>query len=365
MEFRREDWLSSPSTAIALDRAYTLFRIPDRGRGLRSVPAAHTMQARCRAAFHEPVLLDEIAARFSLPDHSRLLDCTVGDGGHTIRFLQATGARGRVLALDRDRNALRRTRQRLQALQLAAQVTLVHAAFGQVQQIAHAHSFAPVDNILLDLGYSSCQIDTADRGFSLQRDGPLDMRMDQSQPFTAGDIVNTWPEADLSSLLATLGEERHARRVAQAIAQSRPLATTTQLAAVVQRAIPRHGHARIHPATRTFQALRLAVNDELAQLRQVLPQTLDLLAPGGRLFVISFQSLEDRLVKHFLRDHSQRTAVNKYGTASRQTMPRPPLDLLSRRVIKPTVTEIAANPRSRSARLRVAAKAGGQPRSPA
>ncbi len=349
----------SPSTVVPLSKAHRLLPIYNQGRELQSAPEAHPTPVRCSSAFHEPVLLDEIADRFNLQDNPRLLDCTVGDGGHTIRFLQAAGARGRVLALDRDRQALRRTRQRLQALHLETQVTLVHADFGQVQKIAWAHGFAPVANILLDLGYSSHQIDTADRGFSLKRDGPLDMRMDQSQSFTAGDIVNTWAEADLSFLLSTLGEERHARRVAQAILQSRPIATTAQLADVVQRAIPRHGHARIHPATRTFQALRLAVNDELAQLRQVLPQTLDLLAPGGRLFVISFQSLEDRVVKHFLRSHSQRTAANKYGPSSRRTTPRPPLDLLSRRVIKPATTEIAANPRSRSSRLRVAEKVRG------
>ncbi len=304
--------------------------------------------------FHRSVFLDTIGSYFNLREHPRLLDCTVGDGGHTIRFLQAAGSQGRVLALDRDRDALRRTRQRLQALQLQTQVTLVHAAFGQVQTIARAHGFTPVDNILLDLGYSSHQIDTATRGFSLQRNGPLDMRMDQTQPFTASAIVNTWEVAELSALLTDLGEERYAQRVARAIVQARPIATTADLATVVSTAIPQRGFARIHPATRTFQALRIKVNDELEQLRQVLPQTLDLLAPGGRLFVISFQSLEDRLAKHFLQEHSQRAAVNKYGKA----VPASPLRLLSRRVFKPDKDEIATNPRSRSARLRIAQKTG-------
>ncbi len=358
METWREGLLFSPNTVVPLDKAHTFWFSPNRFQSRLAGTAASgdTKPIPPVAEFHQPVFVEEIRSRFNLQNSPRLLDCTVGDGGHTIQFLQVADAAGQVLALDRDKEALQRTRHRLQALQLQEQVKLVHADFGQLQDIACAYDFAPVDNILLDLGYSSHQIDTADRGFSLRRDGPLDMRMDQTQFRTAGDIVNTWPEAELSDLLFSVGEERHARRVAQAIVASRPIGSTARLAEVVRNVIPQRGYARIHPATKTFQALRIEVNDELEQLQKVLPQALNLLTPGGRLFIVAFHSLEDRLVKRFFQSNSRRIAVNKYAKTDQQALPVPQIALLTRGALRPNPREKAANPRSRSARLRVAEK---------
>lgn len=314
------------------------------------------------SGYHIPVLLPALLDLMQLSPPCTLIDGTLGDGGHTIGFLQAAGRQGHVLALDRDDSALRRTRSRLQALGLLDQVTLVHAEFASLQAVAVAHGFAAADNILLDLGFSSHQVDSAGRGFSFRLPGPLDMRMDRNAPLTAADIVNHSTEGELAALLQTLGEERHAGPIARAIVQARPLATTAELAAAITRTRPGTGFPRRHPATRTFQALRMAVNDELAQLQQVLPQAIDLLATGGRLFVISFHSLEDRIVKQFLHTRSRRPARNKYAAASATpSPPTPVLTLLGKGPIRPDAAETAANPRSRSARLRAACKLGPPP----
>ena len=313
-------------------------------------------------AHHTSVMAREILDLMNVQPRARLIDCTVGDGGHTIGFLRAAGTRSQVLALDRDRAAIDRTRTRLEGLGLISQVTLVRSPFDRLAEVARRHGFAEVDNILLDLGVSALQLDAGGRGFSFMRSGPLDMRMDQSQALTAQDIVSAWSEEELSDLLRTLGEERHARRVARSIVARRPITSTAELCAAVTAAVPSGRPPRIHPATRTFQALRLAVNDELGQLERVLPQTLELLADGGRLLVIAFHSLEDRIAKRFLHRHGRRKSHNKYA---RQPQTAPPALTLPRRgAFRPSPLEIRGNPRSRSVRLRVGirnrSRAGGR-----
>jgi 16S rRNA (cytosine1402-N4)-methyltransferase len=234
----------------------------------------------------------------------------------------------------------------------------VHSSFSRLAEIARAHRFVPVDGVVFDLGLSSLQLADPARGFAFMVDGPLDMRFDlaESGP-TATELVNRLPGAELADLLFRYGEERQARRIAEAIVAARPIRTTRALAAVIERAVGRRG--RIHPATRTFQALRIAVNDELAALEAALPQAVEILAPGGRLAVISFHSLEDRLVKRFLRRESRDCicppempvcACDHRAMLRLVAQPRPG----RHKPIRPTADEIASNPRARSARLRVA-----------
>lgn len=282
----------------------------------------------------------------------RFIDATVGAGGHAAGLLAATAPDGRLLGLDRDPAALVVARERLNAY--GERVRLVQAGFADLAAIARTHQFVPVDGILFDLGLSSLQLADPNRGFSFQAEGPLDMRFDPTQDLTAADLVNELPMDDLAELLYQYGEERESRRIAHAIVQARPIRTTRQLAEVVARAVGgRRGH--IHPATRTFQALRIAVNDELAQLQAALPQAVALLRPGGRLAVITFHSLEDRIVKEFMRRES-RDCICEPGLPVCVCGHTASLRLIMRKPITPSVEEVQANPRSRSAKLRVAEK---------
>ncbi len=257
------------------------------------------------------------------------MDATAGAGGHTSVLLRA-GA-DRVLALDADPAAVR-------ALQTAFagddRVTTAHGNFRALASLARAHEFPRADGVLMDLGVSWSQLDTADRGFSFRHDGPIDMRLDPTSGRPAGALVNELPERELAALIWRYGEERRSRRIARRIADRRPLTTTAELARVVAGALP--GRHRIHPATRTFQALRIATNDELGALDQGLDSALDLAAPDGRIVTIAFHSLEDRIVKERFR------AWARTGTA----------ELLTRKIVRPARDEVVANPRSRSARLR-------------
>ncbi|NDJ33596.1 MAG: 16S rRNA (cytosine(1402)-N(4))-methyltransferase RsmH [Chloroflexi bacterium] len=296
---------------------------------------------------HIPVLPQAVLQALT-PGHL-FIDGTLGAGGHAALLLEATDAR--LLGIDRDESALALARQNLS--RCGSRVITVHAPFDQMAAAAAEHGFTHVDGILLDLGFSSMQIDAAERGFSFQQEGPLDMRMDRSRGVTAADLVNTLPERELADLIYQYGEERHSRRIARAIVAARPLETTTALAEVVRSAMPPRRGPGIDPATRTFQALRIAVNEELDRLETVLPQTVDLLRPGGRLAVISFHSLEDRIVKRFIRDEAR-----DYENVPGQpyiTLPRTPtLTPITRKPLTADEAEIAANPRARSARLRVA-----------
>lgn len=299
---------------------------------------------------HISVLPDEVQQALQPRPGGVYLDGTLGGGGHALALLRAAQPGGRLLGIDADAAAITAAGARLQQAGLPpSSYTLHHGRFGDLAAVARAHSFSAVDGILLDLGVSSHQLDTAERGFSFSADGPLDMRLDPSRGATAADLVNTLHETDLADLIFRYGEERHSRRIARAIAERRrsaPFTRTAELAALVARAAGRGGHDRIHPATRTFQALRIAVNAELDQLESALPQAIDLLRPGGRLAVISFHSLEDRIVKLFFR------AESGYGGSANERPVR--LRIITRKPVEAGEAEVAANPRSRSAKLRVA-----------
>lgn len=298
---------------------------------------------------HRPVLLGEAIAALAPRDGQLYVDGTFGAGGYTRALLGA--AHCRVVAIDRDRDAVRRG----EALRRGHpdRLTIIEGRFGDMERLLSPLGITIVAGIVLDLGVSSAQLDAAERGFSFRADGPLDMRMGRAG-VTAADLVNTLPETALADLIYVYGEERFARRVARAIVAARrnaPITRTGELAALVRGAVPKSGD--IDPATRTFQALRIEVNDELGELERGLAAAERLLAPGGRLAVVSFHSLEDRRVKEFLRARS--TAAPR-GSRHRPAVqgPAPTFRLLTRKGVAPSAAEIARNPRARSARLRAA-----------
>ena len=309
---------------------------------------------------HRPVLYHEIIHALQLRNGGLYVDGTLGAGGHSAGILEASAPDGRLLGLDVDPQALELARKRLAPF--GSRALLVQASYTTLGEQLKALGWQAVDGILLDLGVSSMQVDTPQRGFSFQVEAPLDMRFDPTNPLRAADLVNHLSEAELADLVFRYGEERHSRRVARAIIKARPLETTRQLAEVVARAAgpSRKGgrsgsESRIHPATRTFQALRIAVNRELEALETVLPQAVAALAPGGRLAVISFHSLEDRIVKQFFRRESQDCLCpprQPVCTCGHQAT----LIEITRHPIRPQDEEVEQNPRSRSARLRVAEK---------
>ena len=306
---------------------------------------------------HKPVLVDAVLEVLAVRPAGRYLDATFGRGGHSERILQALGAHGQLVAIDRDPDAIAAGRARFAS---EPRLTLVHGAFADMAQLVRAarQEIAQFDGILIDCGVSSPQLDQAARGFSFRLDGPLDMRMDPG----AGEPVSAWLARvsfeELRNVIASLGEERHARRIAAAIVRERtsaPLLRTTQLAALIERAVPVREPGK-HPATRSFQALRMWVNDELGQLRQALSQAAALLAPGGRLAVISFHSLEDAVVRDFFRD---RSSIDP-ALARLPVVPpaaQPALRLVGRKQ-RASAAEVVANPRARSALLRVIERRG-------
>ncbi len=302
---------------------------------------------------HIPVLLQEVLDVLAPHPGGAYIDATLGGGGHAEAILQASSPDGRLLGLDADPRAIQRVRARLAPF--GHRAVLVQANFRHLATVARAQGFSQVDGILFDLGVSSYHFDEADQGFSFRKEGPLDMRLDPTQGPSAADIVNTLDADDLADILYRYGEERRSRRIARAIVAHRPITTTTQLAEIVVRAIGRRPGARLHPATRTFQALRIYVNDELGALEAALPQALDLLKPGGVLAVITFHSLEDRIVKHFLRQES-RDCICPPHTPICTCGHRAQIQLIHRKGLVPSPDEIARNPRSRSARLRAARK---------
>jgi 16S rRNA (cytosine1402-N4)-methyltransferase len=307
------------------------------------------------STWHHPVLYKEIIHILQPQSRGHYVDCTVGAGGHAAGILQACTPEGELLGLDVDPQALELARGRLAIY--GARVTLVQASYLTLAEQLRKLGWPPVDGIVLDLGVSSMQLDTPQRGFSFLTDAPLDMRFDPTNPQTAGYLVNTLDERELANIIYQFGEERRSRQVASAIVRARPISTTRQLAEVVAHAT-RSGRPGMHPATRTFQALRIAVNRELEAVEEVLPLALAALAPGGRLAVIAFHSLEDRLVKQFMRRESQdclcppRQMVCTCGhkAALRELMRKP---------IQAQAEEIQQNPRARSARLRAAQKLSG------
>jgi len=284
---------------------------------------------------HLPVMVSEAMGGLQPQPGGHFVDCTVGLGGHAQAILERILPSGRLLGIDADPEAIRLAQVELSDYSEAA--ILINDNFVNLEAICRKYDFYPVDGILLDLGISSLQLDTAQRGFSFQREALLDMRFDPRQELTASDIVNDLPEQELARIIEEYGEERHPRRIAKHIVRSRPITSTLRLAQVVEQVLGSK-RGRIHPATRTFMALRIAVNRELENLKLALEQTINLLRFHGRLVVISYHSLEDRIVKEFMR--------NEAGNCT--------LELISRKVIKPASLEIESNPRSRSAKMRIA-----------
>lgn len=286
---------------------------------------------------HVPVLLEEVLEALKVKAGGRYLDGTVGQGGHAQVILERTSPDGRLLAIDRDVRNLSVAKERL--AHFGQRAVFAHDSYAQAKEIAQREGFRPLDGILLDLGFSSAHIEEAQRGFSFQEEGPLDMRYDTSQPLTAEAIVNGASEEELVRVLRVLGEDPHARRIAKEIVAQRRkqrIVTTSQLADLIL-GLAGGRRGKIHPATRTFQALRIAVNDELGELERALPDMVELLKPGGRLAIISFHSLEDRVVKAFLNAQKGKT-----------------LTILTKHVITSSEEELKRNPRARSAKLRVA-----------
>lgn len=305
---------------------------------------------------HVPVLLGEVLDGLQVRPGGRYIDVTVGGGGHAAGVLAASSPGGCLLGLDRDPEALGAARARL-ASDYAERLVLVHSSFTHLEEIARARGFVPAGGVLFDLGLSSLQLADPGRGFAFMTDGPLDMRFDPAAGGpTAADLVNQLAPEELTDILYRYGDvsRRRARRIAAAIVAARPFRTTRELVSVVEQVVERR-RRRIHPATLTFQALRIAVNDELAALETALPQAVEILAPGGRLAVISFHSLEDRIVKHFVRRES-RDCICPPGLPVCVCDHRATLRVITRKPVRPTDEEVSANPRSRSARLRIAEK---------
>lgn len=298
---------------------------------------------------HTPVMVQEVIAALLVRPGGLYVDCTLGEAGHSVAILEAVEPAPRLLGIDLDSETLDRASYRLRDFH--RQTSLVHGSFANVGTIARENGFEPADGVLLDLGISSLQLETGRRGFSFQREGRLDMRFDPNQLRTAHDIVNGYPEAELAQLIYEFGEERKSRRIARAIVRNRPIDSTTRLADVVARASGGQ-RGRIHPATRTFQAIRMAVNGEIDNIGDGLDQAISILRTGGRLAVISYHSIEDRLVKNTLRRESS-DCVCPPETPECVCGHTPSIKLINRRVIKPSREEVQSNPRSRSSRLRV------------
>jgi 16S rRNA (cytosine1402-N4)-methyltransferase len=300
---------------------------------------------------HIPVLYHEVLQHLRPQPNGRYLDATLGAGGHTAGILQASAPTGRVLGFDRDPEAIAFARQQL--AEFGDRVTYVNASYAEMTHLAPANGFADFDGILLDLGLSSRQLDNAQRGFSFMKDGPLDMRFDPTKGETAADLINNLSEAELVDIFWRYGEEPQGRRLARAIVKNRPFTQTRQLADFIAAQVKKR--QRIHPATRIFQALRIATNKELEAVETGIPAAIELLKGNGRIAVISFHSLEDRFVKRLFRRLSQRCTCppeQPICTCGGKAT----LRLVTRRPIKASAEEIEQNPRSRSARLRVAEK---------
>lgn len=309
------------------------------GAGLKGLPHDHI-----------PVLLQEVIEALNVQPGGRYVDCTLGSGGHSLAILKASSPGGQLLGIDADPRSVEEARRRLSSFR--DDILLVNDNFANIERICSSAKYQPVNGILFDLGLSSRQLDADGRGFSFQYESPLDMRFDPSQELTAADIVNGYSEKELADVIYQFGEDPASRQIARQIVASRPMKTTLELAHAITRATGR-GREKIHPATRTFQALRIAVNQELRNLPSALTQAIGLLGFQGRLVVISYHSLEDRIVKNTLRQESTGCICPlvvlkcSCGHVAR-------LRLVTKKAVTPSHTEVLANPRSRSARLRTA-----------
>ena len=294
---------------------------------------------------HIPVLEREVIKFLDPRSGQNFIDGTAGSGGHSLAILEKTAPDGKVLMIDWDESALKRIEEKIaNQPDLKKRVILANGNFAETVRIAQENNFWPVDGILLDLGFSSDQLKESGRGFSFQRNEPLDMRYSLKQALTAEEIINHWPSEKLEKILKEYGEEKFAGRIVQKITEARKIKsikTTAELTEIIREAVPRrYQYARIHFATKSFQSIRIATNNELGNLEEFLPPSFSLLGPGGRLAIISFHSLEDRIVKFFFRQ----LAKNKQ------------VEILTKKPIRPANEEIAANPKSRSAKLRAIRK---------
>ncbi|MCQ3937890.1 MAG: 16S rRNA (cytosine(1402)-N(4))-methyltransferase [Chloroflexi bacterium] len=301
---------------------------------------------------HKPVLYKEIIHALQPRSGGRYVDGTLGAGGHARGILEACAPDGQLLGLDVDPQALALARETLAPYE--GRIHLAQASHTTLGEQLASLGWDAVDGIVLDLGASSMQFDSPERGFSFLQEGPLDMRFGINAAMTAEEIVNTFDEKELADIIFRYGEDRDARKIARAIVMSRPLRTTGQLAALIEKISPRRGD-RVHPATRTFQALRIAVNDELAAVEKTLPQAVTALKSGGRCAVISFHSLEDRIVKDFFREQS-RDLINPPYEKIYESERKAVVKLVNKKPILPSEEEIRGNPRARSAKLRVIEK---------
>jgi 16S rRNA (cytosine1402-N4)-methyltransferase len=286
-------------------------------------------------AAHTPVMLNEVLAWLRIKPEGTYIDATLGAGGHSAAIAEKLTS-GRLISLDRDARARELARERLKSF--GSKVTLVASPFSRIAEVAQELEIPPVDGVLADLGVSSMQLDTAERGFTFREAGPLDMRMDAGEELTADEIVNRWSEKEIADLLYREADEHDSRRIAKAIVRARPLRDTAHLATVVAGARKQWGRQRLHPATKTFLALRIAVNREMEELGQFLSRTPATLISGGRWVVLSYHSREDRLVKQAFQEGERQGALR----------------VLTRHVVVPSEEEISRNPRSRSAKLRCA-----------
>ncbi len=307
---------------------------------------------------HIPVLLQETISYLQPRPGGKYIDGTVGGGGHAKAILQASNPDGLLLAFDRDSDAIDHAREQLK--DFSDRLTFIQASYGEMAAYSSFHGFGSVDGILLDLGLSSRQLEKPERGFSFSLAGPLDMRFDTSKGISAAEMLNDLSEEAIAEILWRYGELKNSRHLAKAIVEERPINTTDEMVDLVLRKMKPFHKSRIHPATLVFQALRIAVNGELDELEKGLTAATGILKTGGRLVVISFHSLEDRIVKQFFRDKSKSCICppeQPVCTCNNE----PLLSVVTRKVVRPDNTEITRNPRSRSARLRVAQKlAGGQ-----
>jgi len=299
---------------------------------------------------HIPVLVKETVEALAVQPGGRYIDCTLGAGGHAAAILEHSSPGGQLLGIDATPEAIKVAEAKLQAY--SGSTLLINENFVNLQAICIKYDFQPVHGILFDLGLSSLQLDSNTRGFSFQHDAPLDMRLSPSQEITAADIINTSSETELARIIKTYGEEAYGRQIAHRIVQERPIATTLQLVRVIERAVGGR-RARIHPATKTFQALRITVNHELEYLEAALKQAINLLGFEGRLVVISYNSLEDRIVKQLMQRESK-DCICPPGTPICICGHTACLRLINKQVITPSPVEVQLNPRSRSAKLRAA-----------
>ena len=306
---------------------------------------------------HRTVLLDRTIEYLKVVPGGVYVDCTLGGGGHSLEILKRLGERGRLIGIDRDQNAIKAAGERLASF--SDKAVLVHGNFRDIRRIVHGIGITAVDGVVMDLGVSSHQLDQRERGFSYMQDAPLDMRMDRQQSLTAMEVVNTYSEADLARVISGYGEERWARRIAAFIVRERekaPIKTTGQLVDIIKAAIPASARRKgPHPAKRTFQALRIEVNDELGILERAVKDGVDLLNSGGRICVITFHSLEDRKIKNVFKELENPCTCPPKAPAC-ICGKKPVIRVVTRKPVVPDKEEIQQNPRARSAGLRVAEK---------